>query len=232
MIGRCLECGGELQNNESPVSAKCSKCGIEEDTYIVCKEGHYLCNSCASKESISKIFQNMFACKSENPADVAEELIAKCGVSGNSPHPLTTAAFLIAYKNFTKKINEIEIMNAVMRAAEVPGGWCGYYGTCGAAVGLGVAFAEILKSNPMSDSERSISNMVTAEALKQIADLGGPRCCTSSVRAALESGIESAEKYLGIIFPEKKKNYVKCWMSDFNNDCRKKRCRFYEIKNM
>jgi len=232
ITGKCLACDGELEHYDSAVIAKCSECGAREKTYIICKKGHYLCNACASKESINKIYENMFDCKDENPLDIAEKLIAKCGICGNSPHPLTTAAFLVAYKNLTGNINDDEVMDGVMRATQIPGGWCGYYGTCGAAVGIGVAFAIIQKSTPMSDLERSIANIATSEALKCVADLGGPRCCTSSVRVSIETGIVVAEKYLNIKFPERNNKFLKCWVSNVNVNCRKEKCQYLEVKGV
>ncbi|SHI69247.1 hypothetical protein SAMN02745163_00655 [Clostridium cavendishii DSM 21758] len=227
ITGKCLTCNGELEHYKSLVIAKCSECGAREKTYIMCKNGHYLCNTCASKESIGKIFNNMFTYQDKNPLDVAEKLIKDCGVCGNSPHPMTTAAFLVAYKNLTNEIDEKTVMEGVMRATQIPGGWCGYFGACGAAIGLGVAFAIIKNSTPMSNEERSLANLVTSKALESVSIQGGPRCCTSSVRVSLEVGCEISEEYLGVIFPKRKSNFKKCWVSSFNDDCRKERCTFF-----
>lgn len=70
ITGKCLVCNGELDHYDNPVIAKCSECGTREKTYIICKKAHYLCNTCSSKESINKIYENMFECKEKNPFDV------------------------------------------------------------------------------------------------------------------------------------------------------------------
>lgn len=227
IVGKCLKCHGELHHYDKLVFVKCVECGVREKAQITCKEGHYYCNACASKKVINKLYELLATLEGVNPSDIGERLFVQCGVSGNSPHPITTAAFLVAYKNLTHKITDEDVLEGVSKAAQIPGGWCGYYGNCGAAVGLGVAFAVINKSTPMHDKERSIANLVTAEGLKIVAGQGGPRCCTGSVRGVLNEGIKLAEEYLDVKFPEKTIDMKKCWQSKYNDDCKKQKCVYY-----
>lgn len=227
IIGKCLKCKGKLIHKTEWSYAKCVSCGIREKTQIFCDNDHYYCNTCASKEVIHKLYDMLPDLQGENPSDIAEKLFVECGISGNSPHPLTTAAFLTAYKNLTNKISDADVLNGVTKAVQIPGGWCGYYGCCGAAVGLGVAFAIIKGATPMNDRERSLANLVTAEGLKVVAEQGGPRCCIGSVRGVLELSEKLAEENLDITFPERKGSFKRCWQSHFNDDCKKSRCKYY-----
>nr|WP_302595742.1 DUF5714 domain-containing protein [uncultured Cellulosilyticum sp.] len=228
IIGKCLKCNGELKHSDHLVFAKCTECGVEEKTYIQCENGHYYCNTCASKSVINKLYKMVPLISQKNPCEIAEMLFVECGICGNSPHPLTTAAFLIAYKNLTGKITDNDVYEGIDRALKIPGGWCGYYGNCGAAVGLGVAFAIINKSTPMSDEERNIANIATAEGLLSVADQGGPRCCTASVRRVLEKSIEVANTYLNVSFPLYEHEMKPCWQSKYNDVCRHNKCKYFK----
>ncbi|MCX7749366.1 MAG: DUF5714 domain-containing protein [Clostridia bacterium] len=230
ITGKCLKCHGKINHHENLVYVKCVECGVREKAQITCQEGHYYCNACASKKVLNRLYEVFPTLDGQNPSDISEKLFIECGISGNSPHPLTTAAFLVAYKNLTQKITDEDVLEGISKSTQIPGGWCGYYGNCGSAVGLGVAFAIINKSTPMHDKERSIANLVTAEGLKVVAHQGGPRCCTGSVRGVLEVGIKLAKEYLGVEFPQKNIDLKRCWQSKHNHDCKKKRCAYYGDK--
>ena len=225
--GKCYVCGGILKHSVDQQNVKCVKCGKQEKTNILCEDGHYLCEKCAVMNTVEDMSEKMLGYTEKDPMAVAEAMIKDCGIFGNSPHSLVTAAFLVAYRNMTNKIDDEKIKVGFERAIKIPGGWCGFNGTCGAAVGIGTAFAVIQDSTPMSDRERSISNRVTALALNKIADLGGPRCCISSVRAAIEAGCEM----LGELDASFAKS--ECWDKDCgypneNSDCRKEKCPYYK----
>lgn len=230
IVGKCLKCNGDLIHDQELVYKKCALCGIEEKTYIACENGHYFCDKCASKNTIDKLFEMVPQITEKNPLEVSEKLFHECGIYGNSPHPLATAAFLIAYKNLTGEINNRQIYEGIERALKIPGGWCGYYGNCGAAVGLGIAIAIITKSTPISDRERSISNIATAKGLLGVADQGGPRCCAASVRRVMEQGIEFAKEYLKVEFPEILNKRTNCMFSKYNNSCRYNKCKYFIAK--
>lgn len=230
ITGKCLNCNAPLKHLIYPIETRCIECGEVNSTYIICKDGHYYCNHCAAKKSIKNLYESITLIDDKNPIDVAEKLLMDCGVCGNSPHAIVTASFLMAYRNVTSRIDSNTIIEGIDRAAKIPGGWCGYYGACGAGIGLGVAFSVLLEATPLSDEERSISNIATAEALKCVADQGGPRCCTASVRRVIEKSIELAEIYLKVSFPKRKKMFGNCWQSQFNEDCRNEKCKYFERK--
>ncbi|MCL2151410.1 MAG: DUF5714 domain-containing protein [Oscillospiraceae bacterium] len=228
-FGKCSICNSAILYKEDYFEAKCEFCGKKEETYIICSNNHYLCIVCAAKEVMDKLYELLPDIDLKNPLDIAERLISKCGISGHTPHPITAAAFLTAVKNVTGYITDEDVMEGVSRAYEIPGGWCGYYGACGAAVALGTSFSVLLNATPSSDKERSIANRVTSACLVEVAALGGPYCCVASIRAVLEKGIELSELHLGIKFPERKTSYKKCWTATFQQNCKTEKCRFYNM---
>jgi hypothetical protein len=56
------------------------------------------------------------------------------------------------------------------RSSKVPGGWCGYYGACGAAVGVGIAVSALTGATPLKGQERSLALAATAFALSHMVD--------------------------------------------------------------
>ncbi|MBI4777998.1 hypothetical protein HY792_03635 [Candidatus Desantisbacteria bacterium] len=67
-----------------------------------------------------------------------------------------------------------------LRGHTIPAGYCGLYGTDGAAIACGIALSVILKATPLSDTERIIANMMTSRALAAIAGHRGSRCCNEA----------------------------------------------------
>ena len=66
-------------------------------------------------------------------------------------------------------------------------GICGTHGTCGACIGVGIAFSVIQKVTPYSKANRGEANRMTAHALMAISKLGGPRCCKRDSMIAIET---------------------------------------------
>ena len=70
------------------------------------------------------------------------------------------------------------------RASKVPGGWCGLYGDCGAAVGIGIAVSVLTNATLLTGKERGLALGATALALSKLLD-DQPRCCKRSSRIAV-----------------------------------------------
>lgn len=227
-FGKCSICDSEVLYNKEQRLAKCNICGKEENTYIWCKSNHYVCADCCAKEVMKKIREEIPNIKLKNPVDIGEHIMAKCGISGHTPHTISAISFLLAVKNTTGKLTDEQIEEGLKRSYEIPAGWCGYFGACGAGIGIGVAFSIILGATPSSDKERSVANYATACCLKQIAKLGGPCCCVGSVRASLKESVILAEKYLALKFPPQSRAKNHCWATNLQPNCKKEKCIFYK----
>ncbi|UCH98249.1 MAG: hypothetical protein JSV88_15775 [Candidatus Aminicenantes bacterium] len=221
-IGKCQICDSSLAHSDKAIFARCYNCGKGENTYIKCVDDHYLCNSCVSNEIMGTLYEKIPKMTERNPLDIAEKIFIECGVSGNTPHPILAGAFLMSFKNTTNSITYGDVLEGIKRTSKISGGWCGYYGACGAAVALGVCFSIIKKATPMHDKERSLANIVTAHGLQAVASQGGPRCCVGSVRGVLNEGTRLVKIHLGIDFPAKRMNSKGCFFSKFNLECKKK----------
>ena len=147
---------------------------------------------------------------------------------GPEHHILVGAALLAAYKNAGGKVDSFEDALEEMRhrGSEYPGGACGMWGCCGAAVSTGIFMSIILKATPLTGKSWGRANRMTARALEAIGEAGGPRCCKRDSFKAVTEAVNFVEKELGVKMelPEK----ICCTFSDENAQCLKAKCPYYK----
>lgn len=167
---------------------------------------------------------------SKNPYEILDKLMSQpsCRMHGPEHHVLVGAALLTAYKNAGGEINLKEALaTMVERGGEVPGGACGKWGVCGAAVSAGIFMSIITDNSPFATQAWALSNQMTAQALADISKYGGPRCCKRDSFLAVLSAIDFVRLHLGIEM-ESPKNTT-CTRSEQNQQCIGKQCPFNEI---
>jgi hypothetical protein len=226
----CLICGSELEYFESAGPATCFYCGAARETLAACVKGHYVCDACHSAGANDLIEQYCGSATSADPFALAETLMRHPAVKMHGPehHFLVPAVLLAAY--FNQRLIPVQekldsIRQARKRAEVVTGGFCGFQGACGAAIGTGIFISVISKCTPLSRAEWGLSNRMTAESLGKIAENEGPRCCKRDSFFALFSAVEFLEREFGVKIPA---NYpAVCAFDAFNKECHKAACPFY-----
>lgn len=223
----CLVCAKELAYLSEPVSATCYYCGVEEKTYFVCRDGHYVCNSCHSEDAIA-VIENI--CKNTDLADplsIAELIMEHPGIHMHGPehHALVPGVLVAAYLNYIGNTDKRPVMEAIRRGSKIPGGYCGIYGACGAGVGIGIALCVLLEATPLTPEERAHANRATSRTLDSIADAGGARCCKKVTRISLEEGMKYLSDLFDLGWYEKADFNVKCNYTQYNREC-DKNCRY------
>lgn len=162
--------------------------------------------------------------------ETAEQLMALPGLPMHCPyhHFLLPAALLTAARlrtGGTVEQLEKDLKTAKERAGSVPGGFCGQYGCCGAAIGAGI-FASVWQgTSPLSKHGWADGNRLTARCLEEIATVEGPRCCKRVTYLALRAAIPAIRELLGVDlgeFPQ-----VRCVYHENNRECRKEACPFF-----
>lgn len=118
-----------------------------------------------------------------------------------------------------------DLEEANQRAHNVLGGFCGFYGSCGAAVGVGIFMSIFTDTEPCSEKTWSWTNRATAEALMAISKIDGPRCCKRNSYLALSSACDTAKKYLSLDIPRKDK--IICRYYKLNNECKGRKCPYF-----
>ena len=226
----CLYCGKELLYLERPEELSCIYCKATFTTQARCVDSHFVCDACHSLPANDLIERHTIASVSKDPVEMALALMRSPSVKMHGPehHFLVPAVLLSAFYNASGRPGEKEarIKKARQRAEHVLGGFCGFYGSCGAAVGTGIFVSVITDATPYSLGEWRQANLMTARSLLSIAEAGGPRCCKRdsflAIREALvfvrdQFHVEMGNNALGL----------RCEFHHMNKECKKAECRFY-----
>ncbi|MDD3340142.1 MAG: DUF5714 domain-containing protein [Lachnospiraceae bacterium] len=145
------------------------------------------------------------------------------------PHHFLMPAVLLTAchkaKNDPVEYLEEDLDEACKRAHNVLGGFCGNYGSCGSAVGVGIFMSIFTQSGPCSQGTWAWTNMATANALTDIAKIDGPRCCKRNTYLALLSACDTIAERLNITL-EKPEDIV-CKYHAQNKECKGTACPFF-----
>jgi len=228
----CLVCGEALVYAEHEFAAQCFYCGAATSTTVTCTNRHYVCDPCHSGSANELIQRYCATTETAAPLEMALTLMRNPKVKMHGPehHFLVPAVLLAAYANRAgasqedraTKAKKIEI--ARRRAEDIKGGFCGFCGNCGAAVGTGIFLSVLTGATPLSREEWRLSNLVTAESLLAIANLGGPRCCKRDTFLAIQTAVAFLRRELraDLELPEP----IRCEFNSLNKECIRGACPF------
>lgn len=141
---------------------------------------------------------------------------------GPEHHAMVPAIIVTAYQNSGGTLPQNALKTALSRGSGVIGGSCGFLGMCGAASGVGIGFAIILESSPITSTARSTVQKVTHEVLGEIAQYEAARCCNREVWTALSIASALSHKFLHVKL-EAMADF-KCDQKKFNQYCYGKQC--------
>ena len=227
-ISGCLVCGQELVYGKNE-KLECFYCHKVFDSNTKCKEGHYVCDKCHSLPGNDLIETYCIATKLKDPLELALTLMRNPRMKMHGPehHFLVPAVLLAAYYNIKgdEKSKKLKIEEARLRSSRVLGGFCGFYGDCGAAVGTGIFISLITNSTPLSKREWKLSNLMTAKSLLAMANHGGPRCCKRNTFLAIDEAVNFLRENFGITMVIDR-NLV-CEFKELNKECLKRKCPYY-----
>lgn len=185
-------------------------------------------------ENLQKLCLDLFdRGETLSATEVASRLLDEPALPMHSPdhHFLVPAALLTAahmHAGSSRQALEQALKLAFQRAQNVPGGICGQYGCCGAAVGAGL-FASVWNgTTPLSKTGWAAANELTARCLAAVASVEGPRCCKRVTYLAVGEAERSAEELLGVSLGEGKKPV--CSHFSHNRECRGTACPFFPVK--
>jgi hypothetical protein len=225
----CLVCGKELLYSDQAQVHKCLFCQKEFTSTIHCSEGHYICDECHRADA-SKIIEALTQkSSSTNPIQLAKEIMASPAFQMHGPehHNMVPIVILTTLRNLGVELDERQFQNAWIRSKQLPGGICGSWGACGAALGAGIALSVTRNLTSLSREIWGQSNQDTGEILKAVGEYGGPRCCKRSSFSALRAVIKILERDGVVQFPKTAHEIPVC--KDFwrNKQCLKISCPYY-----
>ena len=224
----CLICGQKLVYGQNE-KVRCFYCHKVSDSNVKCKDGHYVCDKCHSMPGDDLIETYCLSTELKDPLELALILMRSPRMKMHGPehHFLVPAVLLAAYYNIIgdQKEKKLKIKEARVRSSRVLGGFCGFYGDCGAAVGTGIFMSLITGATPLSTREWKLSNLMTAKSLSSIANHGGPRCCKRNAYLAINEAVNFLKENFNIRM-ETNRN-LECEFSDLNKECLKEECPYY-----
>jgi hypothetical protein len=159
--------------------------------------------------------------------DVTEKMPA----NGPWHHAIIPGILIATLRNNGYRFDDEDVKEALFRGHMVPAGACGFLGTCGCAVGVGVTVSIVTASTPLHDKERSKTLASAAEAIRRVAvGGGGPKghCCTKSAYIAITYAVNVLDE-LGykVPSPTPREMVGRCKVSPLNKRCHRERCMYF-----
>ncbi len=216
----CLVCGQPLEYFETEREMVCAFCKKTFPSRASCREGHYICDTCHAQQGVAAILDYCQGSTSQNPITMAQEMMDNPLIYMHGPehHILVGAALLAACRNAGMDLDLDAALNEMRaRGGAYPGGSCGFWGACGAAVSAGMALSIATGATPLTGQSWAWANGVTAACLQEIAALGGPRCCKRNTFTALRTAAGFLREHLGVEL-ELPEQTVCRWLAE-NKEC-------------
>lgn len=223
----CLVCGKELFYFDEEKEVECEFCHKHFQTHVTCIDGHFICDECHAKHGLDIIKKTCLETNSKNPFMIAEKCMDQPYIHMHGPehHVLVASVLLTAYYHAGGSIDLNKALEeAQKRGKEVPGGACGLWGCCGAAISAGIFVSIITHATPLSQKEWGYANLMTSQSLKKIGEVGGPRCCKRDSFLSILSAVDFVEKHFHI---KMEKENVICHYFVQNRQCLQEKCPFY-----
>lgn len=221
----CLICGKELMYSEKSSTVEiCYICGKGHETLIKCCEGHFVCDLCHSADILVRLERIIAVSTEANPMALIQRIFEIPGLNMHGPeyHSIVPAVLVATYQNLMGKKDIAKIKESIKRSQYIKGGGCGYYGTCGACVGTGIAVSVIDDVTPLSVDKRASANTVTGLALLEISRYGGPRCCKRETITSIKVFMKNTPYFKAL--PDV--DYI-CKQYYKNTDCIRQKCPYF-----
>jgi hypothetical protein len=226
----CMVCGCPLIYAREPQDRPCAFCGEVFSANSSCEKGHYVCDSCHTEDAVEVIRRICLKTDETDCVRLFERIRSHPSIALHGPeyHAMIPGIVLCTYRNLGGGISKKVIETGIMRGKNVAGGFCGFMGVCGAAIGVGIAFSLILDANPVKAWERSTVQSVTHAVLSEIAGLKAARCCQRDGYIALIKAAEFSNRYLPVAL--KAGHRLVCRQTHLNKECLGRTCVLHPLE--
>jgi hypothetical protein len=220
----CRVCGAPLAYERYPQERRCAYCGLPFSTNSHCQEGHYVCDRCHGQDALAVIRHICLHTDETDMIRLLERIRRHPAIPVHGPehHAMVPGIILAVYRNLGGEIPETLVETGISRGGNIAGGFCGFMGICGAAVGVGIAFSLLLDANPVKPGQRQLVQSATQAALKEIAGLEAARCCQRDSWIALVKAAELSKSMLAVTL--RADHRLLCEQRHQNRECLGKRC--------
>lgn len=223
----CMRCGAPLTYLNQEQKKTCCFCGQTDVANAVCEKGHFVCDRCHSHDALA-VVRHLCLATGETDTITLFNAIKKhpaVPLHGPEHHFIVPGVITAAYRNAGGDIGDDEILAAIRRGTDIPGGTCAFWGGCGAALGAGIAFGIILQSTPVKPSERRTIQQVTGRITTALGELDAARCCRREALIALKIAAALSVKLLPL--PLKADGATPCFQFNANKECIRTQCPWF-----
>ena len=223
----CMVCEAPLVYESRPRQRTCVYCGASFSANSVCEHGHYVCDRCHSQDGTAVIRQICLHTGETDMVRIFEQIRRHPSIPMHGPeyHAMVPGVILAAFRNLGGEVSESLLEAGIDRGRSIAGGFCGFMGVCGAAVGVGIAFSLLIDANPTKAAERSTVQRVTADVLEEIAKLKAARCCQRDCWIAFSKAAEISASVLPVTLQADFRPV--CGQHHLNRECLGKACRLH-----
>ena len=230
-VEACLVCGADIVYFDAAREMKCVFCGETFLSNASCDRGHYVCDACHGRKAIENGLAFCRSCGEKDPVSIIRQMMGDPYVYMHGPehHVLVAAALLTAYRNCGGQVDyEAALSRIVEQGSRVPGGVCGFWGSCGAAVSTGIFVGAVTSSTPLTEDSWGLANRMTAASLQAVGEIGGPRCCKRNSYTAIGQAVAFCRAHFGV---ELEYHVPVCSFFGENAQCIGKRCPYHPVNH-
>ncbi len=226
----CMVCGEALVYLETNRDHTCHYCGLTMPANALCAAGHFVCDVCHGKAALDILKQVCLHSREPDAVALMQRIRSHphFPVHGPEHHSLVPAVILAALRNAGEEVSEAHILTGIERGQTIAGGACAFFGACGAAIGVGIAFSVLTGANPYDGAKRQVIQQVTGRVLGDIAAFNAPRCCQRDSWLALQAAStllsEKLKKTLSVGQP------IVCNQFSKNKECIHSQCPLWPRK--
>ncbi len=226
----CMVCGAPLEYLEVPRTAHCEYCRGQFETQTACRDGHVVCDACHAADALSVIEHLCVATTETDMIALFDQIRAHplVPIHGPEHHAMIPAIMVTTYRNSGGELREDALKTALIRGGQVPGGFCGFAGGCGAGLGIGIGFSLLLGATPLTAKARQQALRATSSALAVLGEQPAARCCQRDGILALQRAAEISKTLLPI--PLKAALATLCKQVSKNAECLGRTCQFYPTR--
>lgn len=215
----CMCCGGDLHYFTEPREMACYYCGRTCQADDCCLNGHFVCDRCHQEKGLAVIKTICTTTREQDLIALLKVIRSHPSIPMHGPehHAMIPGILLACYRNGGGTISSKEILVAINRGAEVPGGACGFWGACGAAIGIGIGVAAIMAATPLTAGPRQLAQQFSAKVLDALAAHKGGRCCQRETYIALTTTARWSKEMLAM--PLRAEAVIICDQYQRNKEC-------------
>ncbi len=227
----CMRCGSPLEYFVHDRTMACSFCGQALPANSCCTRGHFVCDGCHRQDADAVVRR---ICLTSSETDMIALINTIRGhpavpLHGPEHHIAVPGVIVATYRNLGGDVEDADILTAMDRGQGVPGGSCGFWGGCGAALGAGIAFGVILRSSPVAPAQRQLVQTLTGSLITGLGSIEAARCCQREIWSVLKKAAALSERILPI--PLRADGDTHCRQMHVNKECPGRACPWFEKRS-